>query len=128
MEVRELPLSSKVAARWPFRSEEPVMARFSRVACLALVVLFAASWSFAEPRQSKETAPSRITQLWNQLLALWGESGCGMDPYGGSCRESSTSTLDSGCIMDPDGRCRDSNSATTRDSGCGMDPDGSCGQ
>lgn len=90
-----------------------------------LTVLLAAPWSAASPRQDRAPTPQLLAWLWGQVVALWGDSGCIMDPHG-SCRESSASTSDSGCGMDPGGGCRES-SASTVDSGCGMDPNGGCG-
>lgn len=90
-----------------------------------LTVLLAAPWGAAAPRQDHAPAPQLLARLWHQVVALWGESGCIMDPHG-SCRESSAPTSDIGCGADPSGGCRES-SALTGDIGCGMDPSGGCG-
>ena len=94
-------------------------------ALFILTVLLAAPWSAAAPRQDRPPAPQLLVWLWDQVLALWGDSGCIMDPNGG-CRESSAPTGDSGCIMDPHGGCGEI-SIPTGDSGCAMDPSGGCG-
>lgn len=90
-----------------------------RIAWWLVVSLFAASSaSFAQPHPAR----SFLAQLWNQLATtLWGDSGCIMDPNGGSCR---ATLLDIGCGMDPNGRC--GSYASALESGCGMDPDGGC--
>ena len=90
-----------------------------------LTVLLAAPWSAAAPRQDHAPAPQLLVWLWNQVLSLWGDSGCIMDPNGG-CRESSAPAGDIGCGIDPGGACRKI-SIPTADSGCGMDPNGGCG-
>jgi len=94
-------------------------------ALFILTVLLAAPWSAAAPRQDRAPAPQLLARLWHQVLALWGDSGCIIDPSG-SCRESSTSTGDSGCGMDPSGGCGEI-SIPTGDSGCIADPHGGCG-
>ena len=111
-----------------------------------LCVLLAARWSTAAPRQDHTvTSPTPLGQLWSQLITLWGDIGCGLDPDGrchtsaatqgdigcgadpsGSCHVSTASQGDIGCIMDPDGRCRGA-AATQGDIGCGLDPHG-CGR
>lgn len=66
-----------------------------------LTVLLAAPWSAATPRQDRAPAPQLLTRIWHQVVALWGDIGCIMDP--GGCRESSAPTGDIGCGMDPHG-------------------------
>jgi hypothetical protein len=112
-----------------------------------LCVLLAARWSTAAPRQDhKASSPTAIGQLWSQLLTLWSDIGCGIDPDGrchssatpqsdigcgidphGSCHSSAATQGDIGCIADPDGRCR-SAAATQGDIGCILDPSGRCGR
>jgi len=90
-----------------------------------LIVLLAAPWSAAAPRQDNAPAPQLLARLWHQVAALWDDIGCIIDP-GGGCRESSAPTGDIGCGMDPHGGCRAS-STPTGDIGCGADPHGGCG-
>ena len=73
-------------------------------ALFVLTVLLAAPWSAAAPRQDRAPAPQLLARLWDQVVALWGDIGCGIDP-GGACRESSAPTGDIGCIADPGGAC-----------------------
>ena len=91
-----------------------------------LCVLLAAPWSTAASRQD-HTAPSPtlLGQLWSQLITLWGDIGCGIDPDG-RCHTSATTQGDIGCIADPSGSCH--RSATAQgDIGCIADPNG-CGR
>jgi hypothetical protein len=60
----------------------------------------------AKPRPRAMSATARISELWGTLTRLWGEVGCGADPYG-SCGGNATTpkpplpTLDNGCGIDP---------------------------
>jgi hypothetical protein len=69
-----------------------------------LTVLLAAPWSAAAPRQDRTPAPQLLARLWDQVVALWGDIGCIIDPHG-ACRESSAPTGDIGCGIDPHGGC-----------------------
>ena len=52
-------------------------------ALFVLTVLLAAPWSAAAPRQDHAPAPQLLARLWDQVVALWGDIGCIMDPHGG---------------------------------------------
>lgn len=71
---------------------------------IVLTILLAAPWSAAAPRQDLAPAPQLLARLWHQVVALWGDIGCIMDPHGG-CRETSTPSGDIGCGIDPGGTC-----------------------
>jgi hypothetical protein len=57
-------------------------------------------------RLSLELHPlEALASLWDAFAALWAQSGCGIDPFGGCMPPPST---DSGCGIDPHGGCTDS--------------------
>jgi hypothetical protein len=87
-----------------------------------LVVLLAAPWSAAEPREGRRgESPQLWVQLWDGLISIWGDIGCVIDPSG-RCGDK----VDIGCVADPNGRCRDNGAPSNVDIGCGIDPHGGC--
>lgn len=90
------------------------MAHRRRVARVFLVLLVAvplcvpSAWG-APRRLPVEPNPfDAIVRLWEGLVSIWSESGCGIDPNG-SCGtsqpEPTAPTTDSGCGIDPFGGC-----------------------
>lgn len=91
------------------------MSRLRRsLAVLALALALAPLPALAATDQGG----SLLTSLWDWLVGLWAEAGCGIDP--GGCPGGSGA--DEGCMIDPGGRCV---TAPTTDEGCGIDPSGS---
>jgi hypothetical protein len=116
-------------------------------AIFALALLSAApalpqSHRGAAPRSTSLAAAERGF-LPDFLVRLWGDSGCVIDPFGGTCRPAATPSTtarprvtslrrDLGCEIDPFGRCRQAAvpaaNAVTGDLGCSADPfGGHCG-
>ncbi len=86
--------------------------------------------SFAETLRS--FVPGFLLRFWDAATPA-GDSGCGVDPYGGHCTATrppvATVSGDSGCIADPYGRCASARlpvATVTGDSGCIFDPYGRC--
>jgi hypothetical protein len=50
-----------------------------------------------------EAAPSRLSQLWSLLSALWAETGSILEPDGSS-KPTAASSGDTGSGLEPDGR------------------------
>ncbi len=63
-----------------------LLSAFLVVAALSTPVGFAkAARAQAKPRTSATSVTARLSELWGTLTHLWGEVGCGADPYGGNC-------------------------------------------
>ncbi len=85
-----------------------------------LAGVLAASWGLAEEPRNLP-GPDRagtfawapldlLSRFWSALTALWGESGCTLDPSGACITSpgdgtSSGTAGDEGCTLDPNGRC-----------------------
>jgi hypothetical protein len=98
------------------------MSRYSRLTP-ALVVFALLSASPVLPQTRPGAAPPRSASfvealrgfLPEFLTRLWGEEGCGADPYGGACRQRGIAPA-----------ARKSPTAVWAEEGCGLDPYGRC--
>lgn len=100
----------------------PVVRRAASL--FVLVVLLAAPWSAAEAEEGREGESSQLwMQIWDGLVSIWSDIGCGIDPHGGC-----VDNVDIGCGLDPNGGCVDNSPLLSNtDIGCGADPNGRCG-
>src|SRR6185295_18186721 len=100
-----------------------------KIAALAVLAVFAASWMEADMRGAPSrrfVAPaaswSLLERLWTSLTGLVVKAGCSLDPSGADCPRNQFPK--NGCTIDPSGAsCPASQSPKN---GCSLDPSGVC--
>lgn len=71
-------------------------------AILGVALLWPCTTEAAEPRD-RQTTIETLRDWWAVLIAIWGEEGCRIDPYGRCAAAAEPS--EAGCRLDPYGRC-----------------------
>jgi hypothetical protein len=107
----------EAAAERPRRKEFFMFSSSRRkIGVLLLTLALLAPWNAAAEQGARSdqlgtrTPWELLARLWNTVVALWGEAGCSMDPYGdcGVTNPPPAENLDEGCSVDPYGDCRHS--------------------